>query len=174
MEELINPYWSDLDTDYPLFLNETICGVHGIFVVEREYLNFNIKDKIKKLDQIIDNVIIKLANIAYENKDNLLETIKEKKNTLANLVTKFDYLQKNYTELDKFYREDLFEFYKSKYDDSSIFSFSERKKYLTIMNEIQLLLKKNFDTYLNDYFRLRNTFFEINNYLIKVKILFQF
>lgn len=173
MEELVNPYWYDLDTNYPLFLDETICAVHGIFIVEREHLNFDIKGKMKKLDEIIDEVIIKLNNIVYENKDNLLETIKTKKNTLANLLIKYEDLQRNYTEIDKYYRENLFEFYKSKYDNSTIFAFSERKKYLSIMNDIQLLLKKKFDSYLNDYFKLRNSFFEINNYMIKVKILFQ-
>ena len=173
MEGIVNPYWSDLVTDYPLFLGETMCGFHGIYIVKTEHLNFNIKEKIQKLDEIIDKIITKLNNISYENKDNLLETIKSKKNMLPNLIIKFEEIQKNYKEIDKYYREQLFEFYKEKYDDCSIFAFLEKKKYLSIMDDIQFLLKDKFDSYLNDYFKLRNSFFEINNYIIKVKILFQ-
>ena len=173
MKELVNPYWSDLDTDYPLFLGEAISPVYGIYIVENEHSNYNLIGKVQKLDEIIDDVIGKLNKITFENKDNLIDTIKIKKNTLANIISKYEEMVKNFKEIDKIYRVELFEFYKAKYENASFFAFSERNKYLSIMNDIQLLIKKGYDSFIYDYYQLRNSFFEINKYIIKVKILFQ-
>ena len=173
MEDLINPEWSDLNINYSIFKDEIICCVAGIVFVENESKHFDIRNKIKKLEEVINNSIIQIKNVSYENKESLIENMNEKKAMLENLLNKYEELEKNFTETDQYYRENLFKFYSNKYDHTSIFSFSERKLLLSVMNEIQILLKKKFDDFLYDYFNLRNAFFDINNYIIKVKKLFQ-
>ena len=95
-----------------------------------------------------------------------------KKNMLADLSQKYKEKEKNYIEADKFYREELFIFYRIKYNNTSEFAFSESKMYLSIMNDIQSLLRDKFRGFLNDYQDIRNSFFDINNYIIKIKKLF--
>ena len=151
MEDLVNPLFSDLPHYYPIYENEFICCVQGIWFVEREQNHFDIKGKIKKLDGIINNIMNKLNNISYDNKENLFDTMTTKKNILADLLQKYKEKEKNYIEADKFYREELFEFYRIKYNNTSELAFSESKMYLSIMNDIQSLLRDKFRGFLNDY-----------------------
>ena len=98
MEDLINPECSDLNPVYIIFKDETFCCVTGIWFVERECNNFNIKDKIIKLNEIIDNIINQLKHIAYDNKESLIENLKIKKINLENLLDKYKNLENNYNE----------------------------------------------------------------------------
>ena len=172
MEDVVNPLYSDLPDYYPIYENELRCCVEGIWYVEREHKHFDIKGKIEKLDGIINNIMDKLNNISYDNKENLFNTMKTKKNMLADLLQKYKEKEKNYIETDKFYREELFVFYRIKYNNTSEFAFSESKMYLSIMNDIQSILRDKFLSFLNDYNDIRNAFFDINNYIIKIKKLF--
>ena len=172
MEDLVNPLFSDLPDYYPIYENKVRCCAQGIWFVEREHKHFDIKRKIEKLDGIINNIMNKLNNISYDNKENLFDTMTTKKNMLADLSQKYKEKEKNYIEADKFYREELFIFYRIKYNNTSEFAFSESKMYLSIMNDIQSLLRDKFRGFLNDYQDIRNSFFDINNYIIKIKKLF--
>ena len=172
MEDLVNPLFSDLPDYYPIYENEVRCCAQGIWFGEREHKHFDIKGKIEKLDGIINNIMNKLNNISYDNKENLFDTMTTKKNMLADLSQKYKEKEKNYIEADKFYREELFIFYRIKYNNTSEFAFSESKMYLSIMNDIQSLLRDKFRGFLNDYQDIRNSFFDINNYIIKIKKLF--
>ncbi len=172
MEDLVNPLMTDLKGTYSIFFDEPICCVAGIWFVEREDKRFDIKGNISKLDKIINNLIDKINGISYENKSYLIETLKEKKGKLVEILGAYKKIEEDYTEFDKFYRENLFEFYANKYNDCDFFSFNEQKKYLSIMNDIQMIIKKKFDAFLKDYYELRNSFFDINSYIIKAKKLF--
>ena len=79
MEDLVNPLISDLPDYYPIYENELRCCVQGIWFVEREPKHFDIKGKIEKLDGIINNIMKKLNNISYDNKENLFDSMRVKK-----------------------------------------------------------------------------------------------
>ena len=98
--------------------------------------------------------------------------MRAKKDNLEDLLQKYKEKEKNYIETDKFYREELFVFYRIKYNNTSEFAFSESKMYLSIMNDIQSILRDKFLSFVNDYNDIRNAFFDINNYIIKIKKLF--
>ena len=173
MEGLSNPYRSDINKIlYPLYLGWTWCTAIGIWYLEREARFFGIKELIIKLGGIINKILLKLDSMAYENKDNMKKTLQEKEELLIELFFQFEEIEKNYTADDKFYRENLFAFYKEKYADLSIFSFSEKKLLMDAMNEIQTKLRNNFFLNCEKYYQIRNKFFEINNYIIKIKKLF--
>ena len=122
---------------------------------------------------MIEKTIIQIKNISYENKESLVENMNKKKALLENLLHKYKELEKDYIQTDNYYRENLFQFYYNKYENTSFFSFNEKRFLLSVMNDIQIVLKKKFDDLLYDYFNLRNIFFDINNYVIKVRKLFQ-
>ena len=107
-----------------------------------------------------------------ENKEITKKLLQEKEELLIELIFQFEEIEKKYTEEDKYFREDLFEFYAIKYRNLSIFSFLEKKVLMDAMNEIQTQLRKTFFLYVDKYYQIRNNFFEINNYIIKVKRLF--
>ena len=172
MEGLINPEWSDLDPIYIIWKDEPSCATTGIWFVEREYRIFGIKEKIKNLEGIIDKIMNVLKNITYDNKENLFESIQTKKKMLEDLLLQYNKLEKNYIEFDKYYRQTLFKFYSYKYYYSPLFAFKEKRTYLSIMNDIQILIKKEFESFCDNYYIIRNSFFDINNYIIKVKKLF--
>ena len=173
MEGLINPKRSDLNIPYFIFDDYSICDVAGIKFVEKESQKFGIKEKIEKLDLIVDNIINKLENLSSENKESFISNIKNKKNILKDLLSKYRAIEKKYIEDDQFYRENLFEFYKNKYDVAPLFSFADKRLYFASMIDIQILLKKKFEDFCEQYYNIRNEFFEINDYLLKIKKLFK-
>ena len=128
MEGISNPYYSDLkQIYYPLEIDSAFCTCIGIWYVEREARFFGIKELIIRLGGIINKLLFKLDNMVYENKENMKKILQEKEESLIELYTQFEEIEKNFTEDDKFFRENLFEFYRRKYYNLSIFSFSEKK-----------------------------------------------
>ena len=173
MEGLSNPYYSDIkEIYYPLNLNKAFCSSAGIWYLEREARFFGIKEIIIKLGGIINKLLFKLDSMVEENKEITKKILQEKEELLIKLIFQFEEIEKKYTEEDKYFREDLFEFYAIKYRNLSIFSFLEKKVLMDAMNEIQTQLRKTFFLYVDKYYQIRNNFFEINNYIIKVKRLF--
>jgi hypothetical protein len=173
MEGLSNPYYSDIkEIYYPLNLNKAFCSSAGIWYLEREARFFGIKEIIIKLGGIINKLLFKLDSMVEENKEITKKLLQEKEELLIELIFQFEEIEKKYTEEDKYFREDLFEFYAIKYRNLSIFSFLEKKVLMDAMNEIQTQLRKTFFLYVDKYYQIRNNFFEINNYIIKVKRLF--
>ena len=173
MEGLSNPYYSDInEIYYPLHLNQAFCSSAGIWYLEREARFFGIKEIIIKLGGIINKLLFKLDSMVEENKEITKKLLQEKEELLIELIFQFEEIEKKYTEEDKYFREDLFEFYAIKYRNLSIFSFLEKKVLMDAMNEIQTQLRKTFFLYVDKYYQIRNNFFEINNYIIKVKRLF--
>ncbi len=173
MDGLINPNQSDLkEIKYDLNMDRADCSIEGIWYVEHEESKFGIEEKIKKLNDIINNILDPLNNISYDDKENLINTIKTKQNLLNQLLKRFQNIKKNFIEFDSYYREILFAEYRRKYCNAPLFDFTEKNLCLSVMNDIQIRLKKRFEDFLFDYFDLRNTFFDINNYILKTKILF--
>ena len=173
MEGLVNPNESDLkEINYDMNIDRPICSVEGIWYVEQEERKFGIEEKIKKLNNLINVLLDSLNNISYNNKENLINTIKTKQNLLNQLLKRYENIKKSFIEYDSYYRKNLFFEYNIKYWNASIFSSDESKICLSVMNDIQIRLKKRFENFLFDYFDLRNSFFDINNYIIKVKKLF--
>ena len=173
MEGLYNPHYSDINQIYySLYLDSISCTSAGIWYLERESRFFGIKELIRRLGGIINKILFKLDGMLYDTKENMRKILHEKEDLLIELFFQYEEIEKIYTEEDKFYRENLFEFYRNKYYYSSFFSFSERKICMANMNEIQILLRKKFFQYCDKYYRIRNNFFEINNYIIKIKKLF--
>ena len=173
MEGLVNPNEYDLNRiRYVLWIDQPLCSVDGIWYVEHEESNFGIEEKIKKLDEIFNYILNALNDISYNDKENLVNTLKTKKNLLSDLLKRYQKNKKTFIEFDSYYRENVFQEYKEKYLDASLFSFSEKKMCLTVTNDIQRRLKERFYDFLYDYFDLRDSFFAINNYILKVKKLF--
>lgn len=55
MEGLVDPYNFGFEQiSYIIYKDEARCSIKGIWFVEREPYNFNIKEKINKLCEIID------------------------------------------------------------------------------------------------------------------------
>lgn len=175
MENIINPRWTDInDIAYIIWDNDTIITMAGIWFIEREKSEFGMEKKIESLDKIIIDITNRLKMISYENKDNIITKLKEKRDLLSVLLNKFTKIKKTYYEYDNYLRYQVFEFYKSKYYSEPLFSFFKRRQYIAIMNEIQLMLKKKFADFCNDYVKIRDEFFDINAYAIKVKRFFNF
>ena len=173
MEGLVDPYNYEFEQiDYIIYKDEAKCSIKGIWFVEREPYNFNIKEKINKLEEIIDNILIKLNNDAKENRENHIRMLKEKKSSLAELLNQYNKLEKDYIEFDKYNREQLFEFYKREYEHTWVFEFSKRKMYMTIMFDIQMIIKNKFNEFFNTYNKIRGAFFRINNSIINFKKLY--
>ena len=165
MEGLSNPYYSDIkEIYYPLNLNKAFCSSAGIWYLEREARFFGIKEIIIKLGGIINKLLFKLDSMVEENKEITKKLLQEKEELLIELIFQFEEIEKKYTEEDKYFREDLFEFYAIKYRNLSIFSFLEKKVLMDAMNEIQTQLRKTFFLYVDKYYQIRNNFFEINNH----------
>jgi len=169
MENLVNPTRSELYKPYYIYTDDPICDVSGIMFVEREPRIFGLEEKISKLTGIIDDIKNALNDIVYEDKDNLHKTLTTKKNLLGDILTRYKKIEKQYIEDDDYFRRKLFSFYSGKHYFTSIFALSERRMYSSCMLNIQLLLKQKFDDFRDSYDNLRNEFFEINNYIIKIK-----
>ena len=174
MENLVNPTRSELYEPYYIYTDKPICDVAGIWFVEREPRFFGLEEKISKLTGIIDDIKIALNDIVYEDKENLQETLTTKKNLLGDILSRYKKIEKQYIEDDDYFREKLFSFYCYKYYITSIFAISERRMYLSCMLNIQRLLKHKFDNFRDGYDNLRNEFFQINNYIIKIKKLLNY
>ena len=159
MEGLSNPYYSDIkEIYYPLNLNKAFCSSAGIWYLEREARFFGIKEIIIKLGGIINKLLFKLDSMVEENKEITKKLLQEKEELLIELIFQFEEIEKKYTEEDKYFREDLFEFYAIKYRNLSIFSFLEKKVLMDAMNEIQTQLRKTFFLYVDKYYQIRNNF----------------
>ena len=130
--------------------------------------------KINSLNKKIDEILECINKSTFDNKNEHIKAINIKKNDLQKLLLKYEDIKQSFVRSDKLYRIDLFQFYNRKYDDTALFSFSERRKYLDIMNEIQHLLYNKFVEFYTEYYNIRNSFFVINSYMIKIKKLFNF
>lgn len=173
MEGLDNPNEYDLNRiNYDMWIDQLLCSVEGIWYVEHEERNFGIEEKIKKLDNMIKYILNALDNISYDDKENIIKILKIKQDLLAPLLKKYQKIKKDYIEYDTYYRKNLFMTYKEKYLTASLFAFSEKNVCLSVMNDIQIMLKDRFFDFLYDYFDLRDSFFDINNYILKIKKLF--
>ena len=91
---------------------------------------------------------------------------------LAKLASKYTEISRNFFENDAFYREYLFEHYNKKYNNSHLLDFAERRTCLSVMNGIQILMKEKCTEFCNEYNNIRDSFFGINNFIVKVKKLF--
>ena len=91
---------------------------------------------------------------------------------LANLLKQYNDIEKDYIEFDKYYRKELFEFYTIEYENTWFFDFAKKRMYLSILNELQIIIKNKFYEYFNNYLSIRESFFKINNYFINLKILY--
>ena len=174
MEGLKNISQSYIDNIamHVIWIDATECCNGGMWFVEREPRHFGIEDKITKLDEIIKKVLDRIKTLSEDNKDYFINKIKIKQNHLATLASKYREISKKFIENDSFYREYLFELYKKKYNNSHLLDFAERRTCLSVMNGIQILMKEKFTEYCNEYNNIRDSFFEINNFIIKFKKLF--
>lgn len=174
MEGLVNPNESDLKTiNYNIWIDRAICSGEGIWYIEYDERNFGIEGKIAKLNEIIIHILSSLNNIPYDNKENLITTIKTKQDSLAEILKSYQEIKNEFIQFDSYYRKELFNnIYMTKYCEASFFSFAEKKLCLSVMNDIQFQVKKAFDKFLIKYFDLRNKFFDINKYILRIKKLF--
>ena len=172
MEDIENPYWTDLNkVQQKVFWNWKVIDEDGMKFVENEHNNFDLPGKIVKLDAIIDDVLNKLKKEKYESMDELVNNIKEKKKELNELLFNYNEVKEKYLQFDKFYK-DLFYFHLDNYIPAGI--GDERERFTAIMNNIQILIRDKFNEFLQSYFSIRNSFFEANKYIIKVKKMFNF
>ena len=175
MEDIINPHWSDInERKFVFFYDAPILTMAGVWFVEGEEHHFGIHKKIEMLDSIIVNIINRLKDDSYENKNYMIEQLKEKQKLLKELLSKFADIKNKYLENDSYYRNKVFEFYRAKYYDTPLLSFFQRNHYMSIMIEIQTLLYKKFRELCRDYVKIRDDFFEINDYIIRIKKFFNF
>ena len=141
--------------------NDLLKMTHSYDALKEKFQHFEKHDELR-FKEIYD----------MKNKENIQKILHEKEELLIDLFFQYEEIEKNYTEDDKFVRENLFEFYKKKYKNCSYFSFSKMKFLMDTMNDIQAQLRKKFFQYCDKYCQIRNNFFEINNYIIKIKKLF--
>ena len=175
MEGIAYPYPYDLDIkliSYFIFQDEILCTVDGICFIQNENNHFGLEDKIEKLAPIINDTLNKLKDINDSNKECYIKEVKKKQDYLNKLPGKFKQIKQKFIEYDDYYRKNLIEYYRKKYDDTWAFNISERKKYLSIGVDIQMILRDKFFDFLNDYYSIVDSFIGINNYILKVKRLF--
>ena len=172
MEDIENPYWTDLNNVHQdVFWNWKTISEEGKRFVKNEHKKFDLAGKIVKLDAIIDDVLNKLKNEKYECKEELINNITEKKKLLKNLLDNYNDAKEKYLQYDEFY-SNLFYSYLLRYAD--VYFMDEETRFTAIMNNIQTLLRDKFSDFSQSYFTIRNSFFEANNYIIKVRKLFNF
>ncbi len=105
------------------------------------------------------SVLSALNNISDDNKENLINTIKTKQDLLAEILKSYKEIKNDFVQFDSYYRKQLFDnTYKIKYWEASFFSFAEKNLCMSVMNDIQIQLKKAFEKFLFKYFDLRNYF----------------
>ena len=80
-------------------------------------------------------------------------------------------MEKEYIEFDKYYRKKLFNFYRNRYLDASLLAFREEKLYMSIMNHIQDIVRNKFCEFCENYCDLMDNFYEMNDFIIKLKII---
>ena len=172
MEDIVNPYWTDLNEVHQyIFWNSAIIDIDGYLFVTNEHNKFDLAGKIAKLDAIIDDVLTKLKEEKYEYKEELTNNIKEKKKLLKELLANYNAAKEKYLQFDEFYR-DLFNFHLDKF---IVKGFADEHKRLTqVMNNIQVLIREKFLDFRQNYFTIRNSFFEANKFIIKVRKLFNY
>ena len=171
MEGITNPYSSDLEVDFLIYTEEIFCSSSGSRFIRFEHRGFDLETKIKELDSIIISVLKKMQDIKYDNKKDIVNNINIKHNLLKNLLKKFKEIKQRYNEYDEYY-QNLIETYGKEYNNISIFDFCQRRKYIELSIHVQKLLVDKFSEFCNDYYIIRNEFFESNNYIIKIKKLF--
>ena len=172
MENIDNPYWTDLNNvNQDVYWNCKVIVDNGYYFVINEHKNFDLAGKILKLEAIIDDVLNKLKKEKYEYKEELINNIKEKKKLLKELLDKYNDDKEKYLQYDDFYR-DLFHFHLDKYIVKGL--TDEQERFTAIMNNIQIILRDKFLDFRKSYFTIRNSFFEANKYIIKVRKLFNF
>jgi hypothetical protein len=154
-----------------IFTEFPFCSITGLIYVQDEDKLFGIEQKVKQLDKIIDIIFLRLNEIKDSSKENIIKTIREKKKELNEILVKFAKIKKQYLENDKYYR-DLFHFYAIKHSQADIFEFDNKKKYMAIMIDIQKTLSAKFDEFRDEYITLKKSFFKINDYLLKIELLF--
>ena len=93
---------------------------------------------------------------------------------LKELLSQFEEIKHTYLENDNYYGNKVFEFYKAKYYETTLLLFFQRNHYISIMNEIQVLLYKKFKELCQDYVKIRDDFFEINEFVIRIIKFFNF
>ena len=172
MEGLINPYKSNVKVKYAIFTKWSkwmMCSADGIFFIRDE--EFQLKEKIAKLDSIVEQVLDKLKETDSDNIANIIDTINEKRDLLKDILKEYKKIKNKYIGYDKFYRLEVFQFYKNEYDNI-IFDIFKKEKYFLIGLDIQKLLRDKFTDFFHNYSRLIDRFIEINNYIVKIKILF--
>ena len=172
MEDIENPYWTDLNKIHQkVYWNYKFLDIEAKEFVLNEHKYFDLSGKIIKLIDIIDDVLNKLEKENYESKEELINNIKEKKKLLKELLVNNNDSKKKFLETEDFYR-DLFNFH---LDNLFTKAFAnEEPRFSAIMNDIQVLVKDKFIGFLQSYYTNRNSFFEANKYIIKVKKLFNF
>ena len=172
MEGLINPYKNNKNLQYyTIYEDIMFCSSEGVEFIDDDDFKFELN--ISKLDSIISEVLNKLEGVDdCDNKKNIIDTIHEKQNLLKDILTKYKEIENKYYDDDQFYRLELFQFYRIEYNES--FNFNKRKKFFSIGLEIQKILKDKYKDFLNNYCALIDKLIEINNYVLKVNILFNF
>ena len=172
MEDIENPYWTDLNkVQQNVFWNWKITDTGGKDFVLNEHKNFDLAGKIVKLDTIIDDILNKLKKEKYEYMDELVNKIKENKKLLKELLVKYNEIKEKYLQFDKFYNE-LFDFHLDRFIAKGI--GDQRTRFTAIMNNIQIIMRDKFFDFRQRYFAIRNSFFDINQYIIKIKKMFNF
>ena len=172
MEGLINPYKNNKNLQYyRIYEDIMFCSSEGVEFIDDDDFKFELN--ISKLDSIISEVLNKLEGVDdCDNKKNIIDTIHEKQNLLKDILTKYKEIENKYYDDDQFYRLELFQFYRIEYNES--FNLNKRKKFFSIGLEIQKILKDKYKDFLNNYCALIDKLIEINNYVLKVNILFNF
>ena len=172
MEDIVNPYWNDLNEVHQyVYWNSKIIDIDGYLFVTNEYNEFDLAGKIVKLDLIIDDVLSKLKDENYEYKEELINNTKERKKFLKELLVNYNDAKEKYLQFDEFYR-DLFDFYLDNFFANGL--TDEQTRFTEIMNNIQVLIRDKFFEFRQSYFTIRNSFFEVNKYIIKVRKLFNY
>ena len=172
MEDIENPYWTDLNkVQQNVFWNWKIINTGRKEFVLNEHKNFDLAGKIVKLDTIIDDILNKLKKEKYEYMDELVNKIKENKKLLKELLVKYNEIKEKYLQFDKFYNE-LFYFHLDSLIAKNI--GDEWTRFTAIMNNIQIIMRDKFFDFRQRYFAIRNSFFDINQYIIKIKKMFNF
>ena len=172
MEDIENPYLIDLNkVQQNVFWNWKIINTGRKEFVLNEHKNFDLAWKIVKLDTTIDDILNKLKKQKYEFIDELVNKIKENKKLLKELLVKYNEIKEKYLQFDKFYN-DLFDFRLDIFIAKGI--GDELTRFTAIMNNIQIIMRDKFFDFRQRYFAIRNSFFDINQYIIKIKKMFNF
>lgn len=171
MEGIIVPYKIERGyLDYLIYEDTIDCAISGLWFVKHEDWRFDIKAKINKLDSIINSTLEEIKDLDSEKTFTVI--INEKKKLLQSLAVEYAKIVKNYMKSDGYYRS-LINFYRNAYNNkTSFFDFSQKRKYIEISIHIQKLLKNEFLKFFSEYKKLRNTFIEINKYILNIKKMF--